>query len=332
MTDKEKGEDVLIYMRRYKWNLKHLLDTIKKNSTAPMFSRQYARYKEAVAETVCQTDGVKVFIKDQEDTFLADFVPTVLGRRLRRELNNLGDTTSFGRCKKGGDIEELENAITGAVPTLKSEAPLLVTIIRAATRDTRPNGKTTNDYPVDGRFVMIAAILGHIYHHNTCNTMQVCMSQYLQGNGVRTKVFDTLSLLGLTRGSTDVALKYTALKDTGKRKVRELGRSPIAVFTYDNFEYTTGTRGDRIGDRQTFFSIITALVTLGRLMPPRAIILRFSLVFVSASNMIGTAPLMRLNFSYWSFSILFNGAIIKQIVRLISCRIRGAVWNIRLFP
>ena len=154
-----------------------------------------------------------------------------------------------------------------AVQTLEKTAPKLISFIRCATKEYRQGGGNTNDYYVDGRYGMIAAILGNIFHHDRFETFQSSLGLYLYGSGIRTRAIDTLCRLGVTRSSDFISKKYTAMQKTGEREVRALSNSNTAVFAYDNFEFTAGRRGERIGDRKTFYSITTALVTRGRLMP-----------------------------------------------------------------
>lgn len=62
------------------------------------------------------------------------------------------------------------------------------------------------------------------------------------------------------------------MERSGRTEVRKLGQQPIAVFTYDNFEYTEVKRSERLGDKKNFVSITTALVTQGRLIPSGGLI------------------------------------------------------------
>lgn len=95
-----------------------------------------------------------------------------LGPLLRAELHALQNTPSFGEYTDN-DIEHLEESIAAATNVVQEKAPTLISVIHAATKDKRGDGKTTNDRPIDGRCVIIAAIFGNIIHRNKFETIQV---------------------------------------------------------------------------------------------------------------------------------------------------------------
>ena len=269
MSSGEKATLVLKLMREHwRWSLKELIQTITEHKDMPIFSKPHAGYIKEVFEALRQKGGIREFIPDAENArdLYHDILGDCVGYLVRKELRDLEKTPSFGQCSDSNE-EDIQTAIGHAVQILERTAPLFLSFIRGATKESRGRGRNTNDYPVDGRHVIMAAILSNVYHHDSFVTIQSGLGLYLYGNGVRSRAIDMFCKLGVSRSSDFIAKKYAAMQETGESKVRALSHSNSAVFAYDNFEFTVGRRGERVGDRKTFHSITTALVTKGRLIP-----------------------------------------------------------------
>jgi hypothetical protein len=78
------------------------------------------------------------------------------------------------------------------------------------------------------------------------------------------ELFNSLGLCRSYRPTRELVL---SLCEQGQQKLLQIGSNPTTIMTYDNFEYTDGRRGDRLGDKRSFRSVTTALVFNGQGIP-----------------------------------------------------------------
>ena len=90
------------------------------------------------------------------------------------------------------------------------------------------------------------------------------MGLYLYEAGVRRRALDSLSRLGFVPSYTTITRRLNEARRFAEEQVKAVGRDPISVLTWDNFEFKERRRGERSGDHATFRSITTALVIESR--------------------------------------------------------------------
>ena len=227
MSEDAIAELILSFMRdHFRWSLSRLVQVVRRYSDDSRFAKPYAAYTKDVRDTVSQENGYKHFfltIKDAKPLY-DTMANGDIGYCLREELRILQATPAFGSfpIDTTGD---LTSTLASGIQTLTDKAPLIVSLVRGATKESRGKGVNTNDWPIDARFVMIAAILGNIYRHNSFEVIQASLGMYLYGNGCRTRAIDTFCKLGISRGSQYTYEKYSAMQDSGRTCIKMFGLS-----------------------------------------------------------------------------------------------------------
>jgi len=149
------------------------------------------------------------------------------------------------------------------VDTIKSKAPRWVSILQ---NSSYPPENQTGEVPL-GKFTVILSMLCSHMHRNTSDAFPAIMSLYLFQAGCRRRGIELFNCLGLCKSYRPTRERVLKLCEQGQQKILQLGPNPTTIMTYDNFEYTDGRRGDRLGDKRSFRSITTALIFSGQGIP-----------------------------------------------------------------
>lgn len=266
MSDENKAVEILQQIRRqYDWSIGDLITAITKHKRNKAIAKQFAIYKRTAYSKIFEEENWSMTGKEEEE-FIKKYGIRMLGPHIRRELQTLEKTPCFGKYSYSKETDSL-SAIRNGAQVLDDHAPLLVSILKHIPHEYRPSGKYTSDILTDSRHVIIAAILGNLYHRNSFEAIQLGLGLYLYQGGTRTRTLDTLSNMGICRGSTAISTKYQQMVAYGKAEVRAIGQQNSAIVAYDNFDYAVGRRGERVGEKREFCSITTALITEGRFVP-----------------------------------------------------------------
>ena len=184
---------------------------------------------------------------------------------LREELKALVAEPCFGQYRP--DSTSTENSIESLTffeNAMKARAPRWMSLFSGAC------GVNEAQITV-GRKIVLLSILANLLAPKNSTNFGTILGLYLYQGGARRRVIQTLNRCGLSRSYQTLQRCMAQLSESGERQVREVGRTPAAIVTYDNFEFAEGKRGERIGDTRQFRSITTALVFTGQLIPPHGL-------------------------------------------------------------
>ncbi|MCJ1358288.1 MAG: hypothetical protein MMC33_008287 [Icmadophila ericetorum] len=163
----------------------------------------------------------------------------------------MGEAT--GSLKTLGEFED----------TVQAKTPVWNRVLhRASHPDKKSDGETAHK-----KHTLILSILCNNMHRILSDNLPTLLSIYMASGGCRGRVIDLFNSLGLCKSSKPTHAITKKLSEQGRDKVHETGSNPKAIVTYDNFKFTGGRRGDRIGDKRSFRSITTCLTLVGQGMP-----------------------------------------------------------------
>jgi hypothetical protein len=234
---------------------------------------------------------------------------------LRLEIKALGEHDVFGPFQLPSEEKGLGSLtpLRDAQMAISELAPQWLKLIDGACQEV--NSRTRRE-PAGGPVIaqstiILFARLCHLMRPQRSINFQTLMGLYLYQGGTRRRVLETLSQLGLTISYRTIQRRMEGLNVDAQRHIRLVGRAPSTTVTWDNFEFTEGRRGERVGDSTTFRSITTALIIDSRIhggealsrgmWQPRSILLSATRI---ASNLYPEAFMERVRVPYYNTSLI----------------------------
>lgn len=191
----------------------------------------------------------------------------------RRELDKLTRTKGFGQYQKpkdddkstefnDGSLDFLENL----VPELKQQAPLLTRFLALIGRPAHYGPNKPLEEPRPAQVMWVSMIL-YSMRRKKCNNIPQLVGLYCVNSGVKKRIVDILSSIGLCVSYTTVQETLKSLTAVGQRRLLAFATDPTINIAHDNFEFTENPSGERLGQRKTFVSLTNGVVFQGRYLP-----------------------------------------------------------------
>lgn len=269
LNDYEKVLEILNVIRDMNWTMKDFLFALQKYSDKHTIRKARSQFFDyAYCSIPNSTDFSKCLGPKRTDSLLNCWAWKTITEQLRCEIKALAEDELFGlfftptKTDRLGSLKGLQQVEI----IIRKLAPRWLNIIYGACQEfsSCQTFETLQTSFFVKRCVIILAALAHYMRPNRSTNFQTVICLYLYQGGARRRVLDTLCRLGLTISYTSIQRRMADLTEEAQRAVQVAGRSANAIVTWDNFEFTEGRRGERIGDHREFRSITTALVFSGR--------------------------------------------------------------------
>ena len=115
------------------------------------------------------------------------------------------------------------------------------------------------------RLHLTLASLCNMRHPQLSNNVAIKLGLCLYGSGIGRRALDLLAGQHICASYRTTIRRIGKLQGKALKEVRNLGRRPTSIVTYDNFEFREGRRDERLGDHSRFRSITTAMTIPNRL-------------------------------------------------------------------
>ena len=188
---------------------------------------------------------------------------------LRQELKKLGQSFSAGTFQyptagKSLDLGSLDflESLRGDVQT---KAPRLTEFLCMLAR---PAHKSAHQaVPLGPHQTIWVAMFLFAMQRKKCNNIPRLLGMYFVNSGVKKRVVDLLSTIGLCVSYTTVQECFKGIADVAEVQVRILGSDPRRNDAYDNYDFAEHKSGERLGQRKKFITLTNGVQFIGIEMP-----------------------------------------------------------------
>ena len=108
--------------------------------------------------------------------------------------------------------------------------------------------------------VIFITVLCHLMHPNIANNFQSIMNFYLYQKGARRKVLNTFNQSSLIIFYKFIQRRLKTLIKIVMKWIKRVDKLSSIILDYDNYDYTTDRRDERMKKTRKFVSIITTLM------------------------------------------------------------------------
>ena len=115
---------------------------------------------------------------------------------------------------------------------------------------------------IDPTVIFITALC-HFMHSNIVNNFQSIMNLYLYQRGARRKVLDTFNQSSLIIFYKSIQRRLKTFTKTVMERIEHVDKFSLIILDYDNYDYTTDRRDERMKEIRKFVSITTTLMIKG---------------------------------------------------------------------
>jgi hypothetical protein len=158
------------------------------------------------------------------------------------------------------DSPDSVDSLSQFEPNIKQCAPRWMFLFNAAT-------ECSQDSKSAGPKIVTMAVLTHMQQPIKSTNFATILGLYMYHSGAKRRIIDCLSRLGLSISYKTISRIMKTVSAEQRKKVRTLGRDPISLVAYDNYDFAVGRRGERAGDKREHRSIVTALSFRGQEIP-----------------------------------------------------------------
>lgn len=191
---------------------------------------------------------------------------------LQRELDSLTEMDQFGRYDPANtppDSVDLD-AVLSETSLIPSKAPTLHAILTGLLQQARAHqpsyasseASAQESKQTTSRLYLILAVICHSRHPMSSNFLPSLMDTYLHGSGVKRRVVELLSGLGVCHRYTSGNRLLNEIAILAKAKIREMKNDPRLVVVYDNINFKDTVRDEHMGHRATMEALTTSCLTL----------------------------------------------------------------------
>ncbi|MCJ1360551.1 MAG: hypothetical protein MMC33_010559 [Icmadophila ericetorum] len=248
-------------LQKFHWTTDKFMGVIADHRKDYRVRKAYKQYKRFAYGTALRRDDDAVDKDDWKEVLDVGGIYQA-AESLRTEVKGLVQTKCFGQFS----MDEATGSLTTLgefEDTVQAKAPVWNRVLhRASHTDKKFDGEIAYK-----KHTLILSILCNNMHRKLSDNLPTLLSIYMASGGCRGRVIDLFNSLGLCKSSKPTHAIMKKPSEQGRDKVREAGSNPMAIVTYDNFEFTDGRRGDRIGDKRSFRSITTCITLVGQGMP-----------------------------------------------------------------
>jgi hypothetical protein len=135
----------------------------------------------------------------------------------------------------------LEDSLKNAWPTMKTEAPQLVTFFSQMLQNRRKNHQSIESITADdeqsGPIYLLAALVLRGYSRNKSSFLREVLGLYMMANGTPRRVIDTVAHLGVVSSYTKLNDLLNVMQDKAKEHIKQVAHDPTGVIVYDNFNF-----------------------------------------------------------------------------------------------
>jgi len=118
------------------------------------------------------------------------------------------------------------------------------------------------------RQVIWTAMFMFSMQRKKCNSLPRLFGMYFVNSGVKKRVVDTLSTIGLCVSYSTVHECMKGVADVAEAQVRILGPHNTRLNAYDNYDFAEHKHGERLGQRKKFVTLTNGVLVAGQHMPP----------------------------------------------------------------
>ena len=263
-SDEDKTIDILAYMSQSRMTIPKFLQCLALHRRRRECAKPFKTFKQFAYSTATQEDG---FLDTSDWSAIMEGGGWAFAANaIHKEVETLCQTPTYGvfrQSDRDGSIGELSEFITAT----ERSAPRLTSLLARVSHSSRKNDQEP-EFKHNKSLIVICSLLCHTLHRNSSSAFQTILGLFLHNGGAKRYVIEALNKLGLSVSYKVLQAELADIAKLSKDKVRDLGRSPLTIATYDNFEYSEGKRGERTGDLKTKVkSITTALIFNGNLLP-----------------------------------------------------------------
>lgn len=186
---------------------------------------------------------------------------------IQKEFRMLAKEEQFGAWRSSllsGD-SDLISQFTSMSTTLQTTAPTWLELLFRSGTGRSTLGREDAIRKISSDVVLPTCMVLRISRPRTCDGFTTCLGIFAYDAGLTANGLNLFSSLGICCSHRVVLSKLREAEHLAVENACKLGQSPTAVVSYDNFDFTEGRRGERVGDGIAFRSITNAMVAADRL-------------------------------------------------------------------
>ncbi|KAN0074986.1 hypothetical protein V8E54_007597 [Elaphomyces granulatus] len=187
-----------------------------------------------------------------------------------KELANLRATEEpyFRRFEQTDDAKLEDLDFSEAFNLIEEKAPRWHATLVALLSNQRshrksfvpPKDQKKSDEKIARRIFMITSMICSSQARNQSNFFATIIDLYLIGSGVKRRVIETLSGLGICHSYCKANRVLHEVADAARNKIKELAKHPQAVVVYDNINFKDTKRDEHVGHKATMQAMTTACI------------------------------------------------------------------------
>ncbi|KAL9041225.1 MAG: hypothetical protein Q9180_001421 [Flavoplaca navasiana] len=249
------------------WSITDVLKQYTAQSTDPKyrtFYLGYRRYLLGKGSTVGKAMlGPRLFqavMKDDGVARTAHF--------FRRELDALSKTECFGKYVEA-EPRDAEDEGEGSLdfiedlaPTAQQHAPYLLKFLALLSKPATQR-RDVDVNPQPNQLIWMSMLL-YSMRRKKCNNIPRLFGMYCMNSGVKKRIIDVLSSIGLCASYTSILECQKGQTDVGAKRIALMASDPRVMIDHDNFDFPDVPSGERINDRKTFVSLTNGALIIGR--------------------------------------------------------------------
>ncbi len=257
----EKLEHIHTLIRSLGWTFTDLLNEYNEQKDDPKYRSfwlQYKRYKNPVDRGTFQK-----IMRDNGVDEAAHF--------FRRELDKLVKTKSFGQYVEPDPADPDQVTPDGSLDFVEDMRPDAIECapysIRFLGLLSKPARKRDDINPIPSQSILVwVSMFLYSIRREKCNNIPRLFGLYCVNGGVKKRIVDVLSSIGLCASYSTLQECLKGLADVGQNRLLVLAKDPTMNLAHDNFDFPDKPSGERLGDRKTFVSLTNGIIFKGHYM------------------------------------------------------------------
>ncbi|KAK0123584.1 hypothetical protein ONS96_000425 [Cadophora gregata f. sp. sojae] len=185
---------------------------------------------------------------------------------LRSEFKALRQTRYFGPFDIQGTDEGID--MERGFSSINEAAPIWSALLQSLLQNKRASwnaynqGRTALLRSFQGTAIMITSMLSFAQSKKQSNYIQSYLDLYLLGSGVKRRVVEVLSGLGICHSYQTGNTTMKELAALAKTRLPPLGRNPQSIIVYDNINFQDNKRDEVLGHVKTQEAMTTAAIII----------------------------------------------------------------------
>ncbi|KAK3384608.1 hypothetical protein B0T24DRAFT_646474 [Lasiosphaeria ovina] len=158
------------------------------------------------------------------------------------------------------DTTWLDNTLKQAWPTLKKEAPNLVTFLSQVLQNQKELANMDFDDEKSPQIFLFASLFTGGYARNNSSFLRDVLGLYMLANGTPRRAIETLAHIGLIPSYWTLNRMLNEMADRAKENIKKVARDPNSIVVYDNFNFISRTRELVGGKKDEMINLTTACI------------------------------------------------------------------------